>query len=75
MTAIVSKKKGFQSIFIVLLTNDLLFETQNPHYFLFSYYCSNKKKEHLAFRQTCKIFYQKSGQKTTLINFQSRKNR
>lgn len=74
MTAIVSLKKGFQSIFIVLLTNDLLFETQNPHYFEFSYFCSNKK-EHFASRQICKIIYQKSGQKTTLVNFQSRKNR
>lgn len=31
------------------------------------------KKNHLASRQICKIFYQKSGQKTPLINFQSRK--
>lgn len=33
------------------------------------------KKEHLAFRQICKIIYQKSGQKTTFVNYQSRKNR
>ncbi|PMC24598.1 hypothetical protein CJ231_04915 [Hoylesella buccalis] len=66
MTAIVSKKKSFQSIFIVLLTNDLLFETQNPHYFCFHIIVQIKKKSISHFVKLVRYFIKKVGKKRPL---------